>query len=311
MSEQKTVVADDGSPLAVCRWSANEGRAIVLLLHDLRQDSSQYAAWAESLAASGIDIFALDLRGHGQTTPAVDSGLVEPRPVWQTLANDVARLRRYAIAEAGRRPVFLLGVGVSARLLQYVAQSQGQQYAGLVLVNPGHIAAPQRVLLQLLARVECWRRGHTSLAGWLDNWFVQRFQRQRATGRSDKHGLTASSEEQAPGGPALRLQTLSGVVAGLAKTSRRSQRLRMSAGLPILLLAGGATSDDDNTRTTRQLITRLINDGCTDVSRRFYIGASPKIAADATRADFLHDLTEWINERAISERSHAGTRRRD
>lgn len=61
----------DGLELALYRWPcAAPVRATVALLHGLAEHAGRYAALAERLAAAGIELVAIDLRGHGRSPGA-------------------------------------------------------------------------------------------------------------------------------------------------------------------------------------------------------------------------------------------------
>ena len=56
----------DGIELPLYRWpAAGVRRATVALLHGLAEHAGRYAALASKLNAAGIELLAIDLRGHG------------------------------------------------------------------------------------------------------------------------------------------------------------------------------------------------------------------------------------------------------
>lgn len=61
----------DGLELALYRWPvdarAAAPRATVALLHGLAEHAGRYAPLAARLNAAGIDLLAIDLRGHGRS----------------------------------------------------------------------------------------------------------------------------------------------------------------------------------------------------------------------------------------------------
>ncbi|MFP3741400.1 serine aminopeptidase domain-containing protein, partial [Burkholderia sp. SIMBA_019] len=56
----------DGLELPLYRWPATTPlRATVALVHGLAEHAGRYAALAARLNAAGIELVAIDLRGHG------------------------------------------------------------------------------------------------------------------------------------------------------------------------------------------------------------------------------------------------------
>ncbi|NNC23794.1 hypothetical protein HKX41_06450 [Salinisphaera sp. USBA-960] len=310
--EPRTIVADDGWPLAVRHWAGEQPRAIVIVVHDLRDHTGRHNRWAKHLADSGVDVVACDLRGHGETTHAVDHGMVEPRPVWRTLIADIGRVRRYALAELGVKPVFLVGLGdAGTDLVQSAVQAQGRQYAGAVLIGPGGVGRPRRTLMRWLSRLGYGCRGPTASATWLDRWPARVYQRRAGHKRGVARDASGSptmwrmcAVEPAAAyaadplcGGVLRLQTLAGVLAGAAEAGRRSRRLRVPPELPVLILAGRRDPVGQQGREPRRLARQLTNDGYRDVSHYCYDGAGHDLLFESAGDDVLADLSAWIDRR--------------
>jgi len=127
----------DGLELASYRWLAGEGatapRATVALVHGLAEHAGRYAALAARLNAAGIDVLAVDLRGHGQSPG--ERAWVER---FDGYLNDADAL----VDEAARggAPLFLMGhsMGGAVAALYAIerAAARGRTLAGLVLSSP-------------------------------------------------------------------------------------------------------------------------------------------------------------------------------
>ncbi len=131
----------DGLGLVAFRWqgwAAADGgrqtpRATVALLHGLAEHARRYDALAARLAAAGIELVAIDLRGHG-CSPG--------RRTW------VDRFDQYlddadALVSFARRedvPLFLMGHSMGGAIAALYAieraPARGQPFAGLVLSSP-------------------------------------------------------------------------------------------------------------------------------------------------------------------------------
>ncbi|KVN22507.1 hydrolase [Burkholderia stagnalis] len=127
----------DGLELASYRWPADEGatapRATVALVHGLAEHAGRYAALAARLNAAGIDVLAVDLRGHGQS-PGKRAWVER----FDGYLNDADAL----VDEAARggAPLFLMGhsMGGAVAALYAIerAAARGRTLAGLVLSSP-------------------------------------------------------------------------------------------------------------------------------------------------------------------------------
>ncbi|WJF91008.1 alpha/beta hydrolase [Paraburkholderia bonniea] len=153
------VTTRDGVKLPLYRWPAHgTTRATVALLHGLAEHAQRYQALAQELNAAGIELLALDLRGHGHAPGA---------RTWvshfdEYLLDAEALLR---VAARSGHPLFLMGhsMGGSIAALYAIerANSHGTPLAGLILSSPA--LAPGRdvprwmlALSQVISRI--WPR---------------------------------------------------------------------------------------------------------------------------------------------------------
>ncbi|KVS09040.1 alpha/beta hydrolase [Burkholderia multivorans] len=127
----------DGLELASYRWPADARaappRATVALLHGLAEHAGRYAPLAARLNAAGIDLLAIDLRGHGRSPG---------KRAW------VARFDEYLddadalVDEAARAPtpLFLMGHSMGGAIAALYAieraPARACTLAGLVLSSP-------------------------------------------------------------------------------------------------------------------------------------------------------------------------------
>ncbi|WP_176049256.1 alpha/beta hydrolase [Burkholderia sp. BCC1644] len=127
----------DGLELASYRWPAGDGsappRATVALVHGLAEHAGRYAALAGRLNAAGIDVLAIDLRGHGQSPG---------KRAWVDRFDGYLNDADALVAEAarGNSPLFLMGhsMGGAVAALYAIerAPARGHALTGLVLSSP-------------------------------------------------------------------------------------------------------------------------------------------------------------------------------
>jgi acylglycerol lipase len=146
----------DGIELPLYRWrAAGTRRATVALLHGLAEHAGRYAALAERLNAAGIELLAIDLRGHGQAPgkrariDRFDDYLLDAEALLSIAARDGA-------------PLFLMGHSMGGAIAALYAierlPASGHQLAGLILSSPA--LAPGRdvprwmlTMSQIISRV--------------------------------------------------------------------------------------------------------------------------------------------------------------
>ena len=62
-----TLTSADGTKLCARHWEAKSPAATLVVVHGLGEHSGRYSDFGLSLSARGIDVFAVDLRGHGRS----------------------------------------------------------------------------------------------------------------------------------------------------------------------------------------------------------------------------------------------------
>ncbi len=132
----------DGHRLAVWQKRSAQPRAAMLLVHgrtwsslpnfDLQVGSDR--SFMDALVATGLDVYAIDLRGYGATPRDATGWLTPDRAVADVLA--VVEWLRGPARSAGR-PVYVLGLSRGAMVAALAAQRAPEKLAGLVLLGFG------------------------------------------------------------------------------------------------------------------------------------------------------------------------------
>jgi alpha-beta hydrolase superfamily lysophospholipase len=150
MSTPELSPARDGVSLAVRHWPATgEPRASVLIIPGLGEHGGRYERAAGILAASGLDTWALDLRGFGASDGR--RGYVDRLDVWlDDIADRLATLRGLG------RPVVLLGHSMGGLVCTCYTESDRPQPDLLVLSAPavaGNVPGWKKMLARVLGAV--------------------------------------------------------------------------------------------------------------------------------------------------------------
>jgi alpha-beta hydrolase superfamily lysophospholipase len=155
----------DGAPdLLVRRWvSAGEPWADVLIVHGLAEHSGRYERTGATLAAAGLAVEALDLRGAGGS-----GGRRAHVERWSDYLDDVESRIRAVRASAGGRPVVLLGHSLGGLIALDYATSSRQPPELLILSAPAvasTIPGWTKALAGVLSRISPTLRLANALSG--------------------------------------------------------------------------------------------------------------------------------------------------
>jgi len=120
-------------PLFRQTWSPSEGapRAVLVVVHGLKDHSSRYAELAHALVPQGFAVVGFDLRGHGRSGGE--------RVVVETFDEYIADLTSIvddARAQYAGLPIFVLGHSMGGAITTLYALSTSTKPAGIVLSAP-------------------------------------------------------------------------------------------------------------------------------------------------------------------------------
>lgn len=151
-STTATISSRDGVPLLLRRWPAvGEASASVLIVHGLGEHSGRYERTGAILAATGLDVAAIDLQGFGGS-----GGRRAFLGRWDTWLDDVEDRLAGLRAEGGGRPVILLGHSMGALVALSYALSDRPRPDLLILSAPALAAdlpAWKKTMVRVLGRV--------------------------------------------------------------------------------------------------------------------------------------------------------------
>jgi acylglycerol lipase len=250
---------------------AGPSKAHVGIVHGIGNHGGGYAALAETLAAGGYTVHAIDQRGHGRSDgPRVSvdrfGDLVED------LRTFIAKIR----ACAGTEPVFLFGHSWGGLVSLAYAISWQDEIDGLVLCAPGirpAAASPEQIaVVRELARtapdtpavevnLDKLSRNPLAQQAFNDDPLVHRG---RIPARMAVETLDAISE----------------VTTNIARIT-----------LPILLLHG--TEDHVADPSGSQFVYDHV--ASTDRTLKLYDGLWHQLFNEPERDEVLTDLSDWIN----------------
>jgi alpha-beta hydrolase superfamily lysophospholipase len=129
------VGTSDGTRLIGQRWSAaGTARAAVVLAHGMGEHSLRYDRLGRALTAAGIDLLAVDQRGHGRTAAMAGAALGALGPAgWDGLVADFALVVRSTRKERPEIPIVVLGHSMGSWVVQQFLVEHSADVAAAVL----------------------------------------------------------------------------------------------------------------------------------------------------------------------------------
>lgn len=134
MSEQVNLTTADGINIVGSYVvSPNQGKTVVLLLHQLRRDKSIWNTLVQKLGARGFSSLAIDFRGHGQSGGGSWEDFGNEQ--FKSMGTDVEEAAKYLRGKYPTLNIAVVGTSIGANLaLNYAANNN---VSSLTLLSPG------------------------------------------------------------------------------------------------------------------------------------------------------------------------------
>ncbi|GLU32438.1 lysophospholipase [Trinickia caryophylli] len=278
-----TIRAADGQSLALYRWLPRRDaapRAVVALVHGLAEHAGRYAALAERLNAAGIELVAIDLRGHGRS----------PGPrAWVTRIDEYLLDLEALLAAAARPgvPLFLMGHSMGGAIAALFAVERLARFAaghrpvaGLVLSSaalapgrdvPRWMIVASRIVSRLWPRFPAMRIEPALLS-------------------RDPAVVEANRRDPLVHHGGIPARTGAEILAAMA----RIERGRGGLTLPVLVFHGSEDklTEPDGSRAFAAQV------GSRDRTLAIYNGSYHETMNDLDRTEVIAALAGWILARA-------------
>ena len=253
-------------------WKPQNPKAVLLIVHGLKDHSSRYASLGEQLVSHGYAVYALDLRGHGKS---------EGERAFVGSFDDYLRdldlfydkVRR---AEPGK-PVFLFGHSMGGAIALLFALGRNPEIRGLVLSAPA-LKIPSDVSPLLV-------------------WFTKRlggiapkrsvFKLENKLFTRDLEALAAMNSDPLIYNKPHPART----ATELLRAIDRIQKTMSSLMIPIMLMHGTADKIT-NPDGSRQLDEAALS---TDKTLKLYQGHYHDLLHDLENSDVANDLLQWLD----------------
>jgi acylglycerol lipase len=277
--ETATLRTRDGVELPLYVWRAKTPpRAAIALVHGLAEHAGRYAALAGRLNAAGIDIYAIDLRGHGRAPG---------RRTWvarfDEYLDDVDALLAHASAQSAsqRIPLFLMGHSMGGAIAALYAVERLPRtrvpLTGLLLSSaalapgrdvPAWMIAASRVISAVWPRFPAMKIDATLLA-------------------RDATVVEANRADPLVHHGAIPART----GAQLLEAMKRIEAGRAQLGLPVLIWHGTADklTEPEGSRAFGEHV------GSTDRTLTLYEGSYHETLNDLDRERVIGALIDWID----------------
>ncbi len=277
--QEKTMLwkSIDGYQLFARNWqSEKKAKAVICLVHGQGEHSGRYQHWATRLVEAGYTVFALDLRGHGQSAGPRGDVLS-----FDHFGDDLDLMLEQAQHHFSERPLFLYGHSMGGMLtLLYLVQRR-PQISGAIITSPFlHSIYDLRKMQLLMVKVLGRVIPHMSISSGLE---VEGLSRDPAVIAAYRHDPLVHDRLSTRFGKSC-LQSISYIFERAAEIKT-----------PLLLMHG--TGDRINFASgTKELATLLTN----DYTLKLWEGLYHELHNEPEKDQVFDYLQSWLQRQVTN-----------
>ncbi|MDR0731187.1 MAG: lysophospholipase [Treponema sp.] len=290
----------------------NKPRAVLQIVHGMAEHSLRYERLARRLNAEGIEVWAMDLRGHGYTAdPAVNDpgrgglrghGADHDGP--SLITGDIETLNRFILEKRPGVPLFLMGHSWGSFLVQNCianyGASKGIKLAGCILSGtrgPGGFKIQAGVpFMAFLARLTGVRRYCSISRALADGSYNKPFRPNRTP--FDWLSRDRAEVDSYAGDPLCGFRCSSGFYRDLSALLNHIHRPeimeRIDRRLPIYVFSGSADPVGDMGSSPSALVDVYRTMGIQDLEFVLYPDARHECLNETNREEVTENLLTWI-----------------
>jgi alpha-beta hydrolase superfamily lysophospholipase len=292
--------------------------AALLIVHGMSEHSGRYERFASRLAAAGVEVWAADMRGHGQTAVSENGaekggllGHCADRDAAALILSDVHQLNSAIHESYPDIPLFLMGHSWGSFLVQgYIERYEEPKLAGCILSGtrgPDKGLMGARIILggAFLSMLTLFRSGRSRsklAAALADGAYIKAFRSRNAprSSRTDYGWLSRDAEEVEAyiADPLCGKLPSLGFYRDLARLlqmiHKKSNMTRISHNLPLYIFAGSRDPAGDMGKSPRALVESYQKLGINDIAFVLYPEGRHEMLHETNYEEVEENLLSWI-----------------
>jgi alpha-beta hydrolase superfamily lysophospholipase len=309
---------DDGTRLYLRRWKTGIPRAVLHIVHGMAEYSLRYSRLARCLVEEGIEVWAVDQRGHGETAHNKENnpgqggllGHCGDGDAFSRVSADIDILNRAIVKEYPGIPLFLMGHSWGSFITQnYIENYEGRSsafadkpvfLAGCILSGtrgPGGIKVSLGALAMAFMTALMGERKKSPAAKFLtDGQYSKAFRPNRTEfdwlSRDEKEVDSYAADPFC--GKLCSLGFYRDMTRALTNIHRSDEMGKIRKELPVYIFSGSADPVGDMGVSPAALVVAYRHLGIADLENVFYPDARHETLNETNRDEVTRSLISWL-----------------
>lgn len=299
-SEHFLQAADDHR-IPVKAWHGNAPRAVLVISHGMAEHASRYGPLAHWLTHHGIEVVAVEHRGHGPFCGEQERGHYSDQDGWQKVVDDLHSVITYARQQHPDLPLTLFGHSMGSFIAQACAQQYGDDIDNLILCATNRIDYTHLKVSQLLVSAIARIRGGRHRSPLIDRMTFGAFNKRFHPNRTSHDWLSRDHEQvdryladPLCGTPAT-VQLWRDFIGGMLAISPAKWR----KDLPVHLMAGSDDPVGEMGDGVSRHYDAIHQAGIAPASFRLFPGARHELINETNASEVWQHLLDCLPQDAL------------
>ncbi|MBQ5780881.1 MAG: alpha/beta hydrolase [Spirochaetaceae bacterium] len=306
--ENLYITASDGKKLFATYYSAENEKALVVIMHGMREHSSRYERFASFLAENGFSALAFDARSAGRTAETPEElGFTGEKNGFVLLTEDAKTVAEYGKTVLKAKNIVIFGHSFGSFVTQGLMAKAPTLADGYILCGTRgrHFFEAQffRFFVELLTFF-LGKRYRPRFLEKMALGYYNRKIKEKPSGTVGNFAWTTSVEEAAA---AFCVDPLCNYVPtltfyrdlahSLCFIHKRQSMRKIPNKIPVAIFAGGDDPVGEYGRGPKWLGKAYVALGLSDVSVKIYEGSRHEILNEWNRHEVKTDILAWLENR--------------
>lgn len=286
----------DGSESYTSKWTANEEKGCVVLVHGMMEHSLRYEAAGMLLAERGYTLQAQDIRGHGRTALKAkealtgDFGFLAEKDGFETTVDDIKETVDALRKSTGTKRIILAGHSFGSFLVQRYIQKYGETIDKCVLLGSGCTLKRRLRLALNISRLFRKFFGERARSKLLMRIIFHGFNKRIVHAKTPVDWLARNEDavslymQDELCGKVPTASFFCDMMEGMLKVQDEKEVEKVPPALPVLLLSGSEDPVGEYGAGVKRL-EKLYRDSGKNVSSFIYEGCRHELLNETVRAD--------------------------
>jgi alpha-beta hydrolase superfamily lysophospholipase len=292
--------AADATQLAVYRWPVAPAstRAVVMIVHGASEHAARYDRFARFLNENGYAVYAMDLRGHGNTRLRSGALLDAGPDAWNHFVEDQKWLRDLIAREYPGQKVVFFGHSMGSAIAQDYLTRYGRSVDAYILSGTFYgPALPDEVLKAADDAARSAPLEPSQVFAGLFTGYNKPFSANPGFEWLSRDPTEVAKYVHDPlCGKPFGNELTRDFFRGLSHMRAPEVEARIPRDVPLHIISGDQDPVGDNTKSVMALIERYRALGLTKVTYKFYPQARHELLNETNRDEVQNDLLDWLRK---------------